>query len=87
MTFGIRWTRTAVKSLTSLDNDVQLRVVKRLDELASIDDPFAQLNRLVGVKLYSLRIGDYRAILSIERNKMIIFVVEVGHRSKIYKKL
>ena len=30
------------------------------------------------------RIGDYRVIAEIDDNKIVILVLEVGHRSKIY---
>jgi mRNA interferase RelE/StbE len=36
--------------------------------------------------LYSFRFGRYRAILIIEGNTMIIIQVEVGNRSKVYRK-
>ena len=35
---------------------------------------------------YSLRLGDYRVILNIVDNVMVIHVIEVGHRNKIYRK-
>jgi mRNA interferase RelE/StbE len=36
---------------------------------------------------FPIRVGDYRIIVSIERNKMIVFVIDIGHRSRIYKKI
>jgi mRNA interferase RelE/StbE len=85
MTFEIRWTESSFKKLQKLDRLVQTRIIEKLDEVA--DDPFATAKRLTGVNLYSIRVGDYRVIVSIEKNKMIVFVIDVGHRSKIYKKL
>jgi mRNA interferase RelE/StbE len=87
MTFEVRWTQTSLKSLKNLDRPVQARIVKRLEELVLAADPSGQVKRLAGVNLYSLRVGDYRVILSIERKQMVVFVIEVGHRSKIYRKL
>ena len=34
--------------------------------------------------LWSLRIGDYRAIYQIDNNQLLIFVIKIGHRKKIY---
>ncbi|MBR9681166.1 MAG: type II toxin-antitoxin system RelE/ParE family toxin [Candidatus Altiarchaeota archaeon] len=34
---------------------------------------------------HRIRVGDYRVIIQIENNKMVIFVIEVGHRKNIYK--
>jgi len=85
MTFEIRWTESSFKKLQQLGNLAQGRIVEKLDEAAL--DPFAVAKKLSGVNLYSIMIGDYRVIVSIERNKLIVFVVDLGHRSKIYKKL
>lgn len=85
MTFEIRWTETTFKKLQKLDRAAQERIIERLDEAAA--DPFAMAKKLSGVNLYSIRVGDYRAIVSIEKGKMLVLVVDLGHRSKIYKKL
>jgi mRNA interferase RelE/StbE len=43
------------------------------------------VKKLKGFDLYRLRVGDYRVIMSIEKKKIIIFVLDVGHRSVIYR--
>lgn len=85
MTFEIRWTETTFKKLQKLDRAAQERIIERLDEAAA--DPFAMAKKLSGVNLYSIRVRDYRVIVSIEKRKMLVVVVDLGHRSKIYKKL
>ncbi|MGI0134472.1 MAG: type II toxin-antitoxin system RelE family toxin [Candidatus Micrarchaeaceae archaeon] len=45
------------------------------------------VKRLVGIPLYSLRVGDYRVLMDIKNRDMLIFVVRVGHRSGAYDKL
>jgi mRNA interferase RelE/StbE len=41
--------------------------------------------QLSGFKdLYRLRIGDYRAIYSVEEEIVTIIVLDVGHRKEIY---
>lgn len=85
MTFAIRWTESSFKRLGKLDGQIQKRIIEKLEEAA--EDPFAMAKKLTGVNLYSVRVGDYRVIASIEKNKMIVFVIDLGHRSKIYRKL
>jgi len=85
MTFEIRWAESSFRKLQKLDGQAQRRIIEKLEESAG--DPFAAAKKLTGVSLYSIRTGDYRIIVSIERNRMIVFVVDVGHRSRIYKKL
>tara|TARA_Y100000310_G_C20357716_1_gene657486 strand:+ start:632 stop:757 length:126 start_codon:yes stop_codon:yes gene_type:complete len=40
---------------------------------------------LVGDKAYRLRVGDYRVIADIDNGKLIILVLKVLHRKKVYK--
>jgi mRNA interferase RelE/StbE len=85
MTFEIRWTESSFKKLQKLDRTVQTRIIEKLDEVAA--DPFAIAKKLTGFNLYSIRVGDYRVVISIERNVLIVFVLDVGHRNRIYDKL
>ncbi|MCL5731647.1 MAG: type II toxin-antitoxin system RelE/ParE family toxin [Candidatus Thermoplasmatota archaeon] len=50
-------------------------------------NPFHYIKRLRGIPLYSLRTGEYRVIMSIEREKLVILVVEVGNRKNVYDDL
>lgn len=85
MTFEVKWTESSFKKLEKIDRAAQKRIVEKLDEAAA--DPFAVAKKLSGVRLYSIRAGDYRVIISIEKQKLIVLVIDVGHRSKIYRKL
>lgn len=85
MTFEIRWTQSSFKKLQKLDSQAQRRIIEKLEEAA--EEPFAAAKKLTRVNLYSIRVGDYRIIVSIEKNRMIVFVIDLGHRSKIYGKL
>jgi len=84
--WDIKWTRTAQRHLEKIakkDKNLAQRIVSKIDELSQ--GPFAYIRRLSGHPLYKLRVGNYRVLMSIESEKMIILVVELGHRSKIYK--
>lgn len=84
MTYEIRWTDTSIKQLGKLAKDVSKRIIEKVESIAK--DPFMHVKRLKGFDLYRLRAGDYRVVMSIEEGKMIVFVLEVGHRSAIYRK-
>lgn len=84
MVYEVKWTDTSLKQLGKLDKDLADRITNKVESIAK--DPFAFVVKLKGFDLYRLRIGDYRVIMSIEKNKMVIFVLEVGHRSVIYRK-
>jgi mRNA interferase RelE/StbE len=84
MKYEVRWTESSLKQLGKLDKSVAKRIVDKMEFIS--EDPFAHVQKLSGLGLYRLRVGDYRVIMSIERGKMIVFVLEVGHRSVIYRK-
>ncbi|HSA98142.1 MAG TPA: type II toxin-antitoxin system RelE/ParE family toxin [Candidatus Nitrosotenuis sp.] len=87
MSWNVSWSPTAQKQLEKIfrsDKTAAQRIVTKLD--AIIDDPFAFTDKLQGSSLRKLRVGVYRVIISLEEQKITIFVVEVGHRSKVYDK-
>jgi mRNA interferase RelE/StbE len=82
----IDWTEKAVGDLGKLDRQVANRVVRKIRWLANnfekvIPEPLG--GEFKGS--YKLRIGDWRAIYTIESNN-IITVQFIGHRRDIYKK-
>ncbi len=87
MAWNIIWSPTAQKQLQKIsksDNNAAQRIVAKLEGIT--DSPFEFTDKLHGSKLRKLRVGIYRVIMSLEEQKLIIFVVEVDHRSKIYNK-
>ncbi|MFM8658671.1 MAG: type II toxin-antitoxin system RelE family toxin [Candidatus Nitrosotenuis sp.] len=87
MSWNIIWSPTAQKQLEKIfrsDKNAAQRIVTKLDDI--VDDPFAFTDKLQGSSLRKLRVGVYRAIISLEEQKITIFIVEVGHRSKVYEK-
>lgn len=54
-------------------------------EASSPDFPDHYLSPLKGYALHKIRIGDYRAIVSVEDEKIV--VVTTDHRKNIYKSL
>ena len=83
MTYSIRVTETAKKQLSKIDKQTARRIDSKLREIAS--DPFAHVTRLVGLELYKMRVGDYRVLMSIQKDKLVVVVVEIGHRRNVYK--
>lgn len=84
MTYNVSWSATSLRQLEKLDNISANRVINKAEAITK--DPFSFVQKLKGFNLYKLRVGDYRVIMSIESSKMIIFVLEVGHRSVVYRK-
>ena len=83
MVYEIRWTVIASKQFDRLDRTIQKRITEQL--ASTRENPFVHASRLVGFDAYKIRIGDYRIIVSIERNMLVILVLKVGHRKSVYK--
>lgn len=89
MTWALFFTEHAEKFLARLPRDHVIRIRDALDDLAAGDNPFRSVKRLKGLAspLFSFRVGEYRAILAIEQDRLVIIVIEIGHRSTVYQKL
>ncbi|MDE1762022.1 MAG: type II toxin-antitoxin system RelE/ParE family toxin [Candidatus Micrarchaeota archaeon] len=84
MAYDIEISEDAKRSFKKLDKRVAQRIYSKLKDVAGSSDPFQRVKRLTGVSFFSLRVGAYRIILDIKRNKLIIFVIKIGHRADVY---
>ncbi len=72
----------AKKQISKLPKKIIDRIGNALERIKIRPQHFVL--RLVGSPYYRLRVGDYRVILDILNDKLIIMVIEVGHRKNIY---
>lgn len=86
MTWEVRYTPRAAKAMRKLDKPVARRVLDSVERLAGLDDPTAACQALSGPMsgFWRLRVGDYRVVLDIRRDEVVIIALDVGHRSAIY---
>jgi mRNA interferase RelE/StbE len=83
--YSLAFTPAALRSLRKLPREIAVRIKAATEALC--DDP-----RPHGVKALSgspgwlrVRIGDYRVIYEVRDAELVIAVIQVGHRSKIYR--
>lgn len=79
----------AERVLNKIPDPDARRIKEELYALADEPYPRFHVKKLKGHEnspLYSLRVGQYRIILVIEDNVMVITVIEIGNRSNIYRK-
>jgi len=72
----------AEKQLSKFSSDLKIRISSKIERIKF--RPYHFVKRKAGTKYYILRIGDYRAILDIVNDKLIIYVIEIGPRKKVY---
>jgi mRNA interferase RelE/StbE len=83
--FAIELSSAAVKALERLPKSVLIRIDKAINSLALNPRPQGY-RKLVGTHNdYRLRVGDYRIIYSIEEDRLVVLVIDVGHRKDIYR--
>lgn len=73
------------KVIARLPKDVRLRIADRLVTLASNPRPLGSL-KLTGQDAYRIRVGDYRIIYTIQDERLIVLVIDVGHRREVYRR-
>ena len=82
--YSIEISQSAAEQFDKLSDSLQQRVVKVLERIRI--RPFHFAKKKQGTPYFIQRVGDYRLILEINKNKLIIYVIELGLRGKIYKK-
>lgn len=84
MRFRLIYTRRAAKDIARLDPRARKRIGMALARYR--DNPFDHLEKISDPELgsYRLRVGDYRVIVDIEGEDMV--VLRVGHRREIYRR-
>ena len=89
MAWKIEFERHAQKELEQLDKPISRRIIKFLHQrIAKLDDPRQTGERLQGAlgEFRKYRVGDYRLICSLEYDRLVVLILRVGHRSKVYKR-
>lgn len=84
--YSIEYTSRAIKDINKLPYDVKKRIFYAISEIKK--DPYEHIKKLklsAKTPLYSMRVGEYRVIMSIKDPVCIIEVVRVGNRSKVYR--
>jgi mRNA interferase RelE/StbE len=88
LAWRIEITRTAQKQLAKLDRQMQTEIVRFLRErISTEDDPrrYGAPLRKEFLGRWKYRVGDYRLICEIQDEKILVLVLLVGHRSKVYE--
>ena len=87
MAWRIETSETAKKQLAKLDQHIQVEILRYLREwIATNEDPrrYGEPLRRNLAGRWKYRVGSYRLICDIQDEKVLVLVLMVGHRSKIY---
>jgi mRNA interferase RelE/StbE len=88
MAWVVELSESAADALDNLDLTTQQRIWRYLrGRLSGTDNPRQTGKALTGnyAGLWRYRVGDYRLICRIEDTRLVVLVVKIGHRSKVYQ--
>lgn len=88
MKYSVEYSKTAVKQLKIMDRKIAAFIVSYIDEkLINCENPRLFGKALKGDlnEIWRYRVGDYRILAKIEDDRVIITIVEIGHRKEVYE--
>lgn len=85
--YKVELSRTATRELEKIfrsDRKIYGRIIAALEDLSF--DPRAG-KALVGILkgTYSYRVGVYRIIYIIEHSRLVVNIIDIGHRREVYR--
>jgi mRNA interferase RelE/StbE len=87
MSYRVDYTSKAKRDLKKLPLDSAQNIILSINSIK--DEPYSHVKKIKGTKrhsLYTHRVGEYRVILNIQDDHLLIMLIETGHRSHIYQK-
>ena len=84
--YHVALTSSAEKELKKLSGQAIARIALRLESLASNPRPPGCKKLKGGDHEWRIRVGDYRAVYTIDDAKLLVEVTRIRHRSEVYER-
>ena len=87
MKYNIEFSKRAAKKLKTLERRFQKQIAIKIEKL--ITNPLPKDSKKIqgDTNLYRLRSGNYRILYRIFDKKILILILDIGHRKEIYTQL
>jgi len=89
LAWNVELIESAKRQLAKLDRQWQAAILDYLeDEIAPLEDPRGRGKPLVVDRkgLWRYRVGDYRILCELRDSELLVLVIAIGHRRKIYRR-
>lgn len=83
--YTVEFTATAQKALKRVSKDTAKRLLSAAKALATEPRPRGCLKLEGTTNEYRIRVSDYRIVYSIWDDKLVVLVIDLGHRKDIYR--
>lgn len=88
MRYKVSIEKKALKKLNKMDKNIKAYITSWINKnLVSTKNPKEKGKALQGELggLWRYRVGNYRIIVDIKENELLILIIDLGHRKDIYK--
>ena len=84
--YSVYLSQYAQRFLDKLDSHIKKRIENTLKRLEnnSVPSDAKFIGRESGEKIFRYRIGDYRALYSIDEDKKVILIIKIDKRARAY---
>jgi mRNA interferase RelE/StbE len=82
LTYEVLFSDLALNQLRKLDLEIRQRIIAAIERIRI--RPEGYVRKLVGDDGYRLRVGNYRVILDLDKEMLIILELRIGHRKNVY---
>lgn len=86
MSYAIIISKSVQKQIDNLPSDVALRVIEKIQNLASEPRPDGIVKLKGSDNEYRIRISDYRVRYEIDDESQLVQILQCKHRKDVYKK-
>lgn len=73
-----------LEKIHKVDRKLYFRFITAIEELKASPYRGKRLKGKLGGD-YSLRVGDYRVVYTVYKDKLIVYIIDLGHRREIYR--
>lgn len=84
--YKIYFKKSVLKDIEKIPKKDLKRIIKKIDALSVNPRPSGH-EKLSDQEKYRIRQGNYRIVYSIRDKKLTVWIIKVGHRSDVYRKL
>ncbi|MBE7066580.1 MAG: type II toxin-antitoxin system RelE/ParE family toxin [Ruminococcaceae bacterium] len=87
MTYSVEYSKGAFKDLKKMDTQTRKLILSWIEKnLVNCSDPRVHGKSLRGNRQdeWRYRVGDYRILANIHDDKILIFVLKIGHCREVY---
>ncbi len=84
MAYDLEFEKAAIRALKKLTPNVAAQIEKDIRQLCEQPRPPGCIKLKANAELWRIRSGSYRIIYQIQDSKLVVLIVDVGHRKDIY---